>query len=135
LVLQGLPIHEAVTVLVRSDETDTSAEHPPLYKYFAMASLVTAENQTRVPDGVLDGPHLADSIHSPDSLSDVVSMDDGIMGSVSFPSLKMKLSGIFKLRITLMKMDNMEPYGQQGVVALQAIESECIQVTDRSRTH
>ena len=119
-VQKGSPIHDPVTLLVRAE----SPVNHGLHQYFAVASLVSSDSQSSPPQGTLTGPKLADSIHAYDAppRSDV-------MGYLSFPYLSMQNSGSYKLRVTLMKMEVRETYGDSAAVALQAVDSGRIEVT------
>ena len=118
-VQRGSPIHDPVTLVVRAE----SPVNDGLHQYFAVASLVSTDNQNAPPHS-LTGPKLADSLRAYDAppRSDV-------MGYLSFPNLSMQSSGSYKLRVTLMKFDTRDSPGQSAAVALQAVDSGKIEVT------
>ena len=85
-----------------------------------------------MPQGLLTGPKLADSIHAPEDVSS--SWGNDIMGFLSFPYLSMQSSGSYRLRVTLMKLDISDTCGRSAV-ALQAVDSGSIQVTGESQRY
>jgi hypothetical protein len=97
-----------------------------VHQYFAVASLVTSDDQSAMPQGTLTGPKLATSVYVPE---DNQYAREDVMGYLSFPYLSMQSYGEYKLRVTLMKVDDARESCEQGAVALQAVDSGSIQVT------
>ena len=95
-------------------------------RLMAVATLIAADSNassTPIGQGILTGPRLADTVHPTHST--------GTLGEVSFPDLAILSVGIFRIRVTLLRM-NIAAHagvimpGLQGATSLASFDSEPI---------
>ncbi|KAF2858939.1 hypothetical protein K470DRAFT_114072 [Piedraia hortae CBS 480.64] len=106
----------------------------------AVASLVAdnPRNGERVPleANILTGQKLFDSVHRDDQQQmPALSSRVVTLGYLSFPSLLIRQSGLFRFRITLFKMQNHNNAGGTSVVAVDSepikVDRRCVPVQPR----
>jgi len=107
-VQAGSPIAPAVILQVRTVRRGPSSagSDRSLHRYFAVVSLIQLYSDGYVenaPHGTLAGDQLADSIHTPESVTSTPHSPD-VLGYFSFPNLIIRSSGTYRIRISLMKV-------------------------------